>query len=81
MHDYKVVDGMVRTVSDGLKDAWMQLEWAEEAKEAGEHEAAMLHLEEAKQRVARLGEWQKRAMDCVSKNMEKLTAAIDKMKM
>lgn len=77
---YKIVDGMVRTVSDGLKDAWMQLEWAEEAKEAGDHEAAMLHLEEAKQRAARLTEWHKRATECVSRNMEKLMAAIEKMK-
>lgn len=78
---YKIVEGMVRTVSDGLKDAWMQLEWAEEAREAGEPEAAMLHLDEAKQRLSRLGEWHKKATECVNKDIEKLAMRIEKMKM
>ena len=56
------MNGVCRTVLDNLKDADMQMDWAEDAKEAGNHELAMYHVEEAKHRLQAAKEWYDRGM-------------------
>lgn len=48
---------IVRTILDGLKDAEMQLGYAEEAQEAGDEELAHLHMAEAKARLDGVKAW------------------------
>ena len=59
---HEVIEGIAKTAMDGLRDAEMQYEYAEEAKESGSHEFAMLHIEEAKRRLAGVKEWYDRGM-------------------
>jgi hypothetical protein len=54
---HELIKGIVKTITDGLKDANMQYDYAEEAKEHGEHELAMLHINEAKKRLDGVKEW------------------------
>ena len=56
-----LMHGIARTMMDGVKDAKMQLEYAEEAKEHGDHELAAHHLEEAHNRLAGAKAWHERA--------------------
>lgn len=56
------IKGIVKTITDGLKDADMHIEWAEEAKEAGNHELTSLHINEAKKRLDGAKEWYDKAM-------------------
>ena len=39
----KNIEGLIRTMLDGLKDASMQYEWAQSAHRAGDKEIAALH--------------------------------------
>ena len=52
---------VAKTIMDGLKDAQMQCEYAEEAKEAGNHELAMLHNQEADLRLKSIDAWYQHA--------------------
>lgn len=58
---YESMKGIIKTITDGLKDANYHIEWAEEAKEHGEHELAMLHITEAKKRLDGAKEWYDKA--------------------
>ena len=54
--------GIVKTITDGIKDANMQYDWAEEAKKNGKTELAHLHIAEAKKRLDGVKEWYDKAM-------------------
>jgi hypothetical protein len=56
------MSGVCRTVLDNIKDADMQLDWAEAAKERGNHELAQFHAEEAKSRLRTAKEWYDRGV-------------------
>lgn len=56
------MSGVCRTVLDNIKDADMQLDWAEAAKERGNHELAQYHAEEAKSRLRTAKEWYDRGV-------------------
>lgn len=53
----EVIRGLARTIIDGIKDAQMQIDYAEEAREHGESEIAHLHLNEAHKRMNGVKEW------------------------
>lgn len=53
----EVIKGLAKTIIDGIKDAQMQLDYAEEAREHGEGEIAHLHLNEAHERLNGVKEW------------------------
>lgn len=53
----EMIRGIAKTIIDGIKDAQMQLDYACEAKEEGEHEIAHMHIEEAKKRMNGVKEW------------------------
>ena len=53
--------GLVRTITDGLKDASMQYEWAMTAHKAGNKELAALHHNEAMKRLNGVKEWYEKA--------------------
>lgn len=55
------IKGIVKTITDGLKDANMQYDWAEEAKKDGKTELAHLHITEAKKRLDGAKEWYDKA--------------------
>lgn len=49
--------GAAKTMTDGLKDAQMQYEYAEHAKEHGDMEMAAKHISEAHKRLSGVAEW------------------------
>lgn len=49
--------GAAKTMTDGLKDAQMQYEYAEHAKEHGDMEMAAKHISEAHKRLSGVTEW------------------------
>lgn len=57
MHTHEELKGIVKTITDGIKDANMQVEYAEAAKANGNHDLAMLHITEAKKRLDGVKEW------------------------
>lgn len=74
------MSGVCRTVLDNIKDADMQLDWAEAAKERGNHELAQYHAEEAKSRLRTAKEWYDRGVKMHEQSggskMEPLTEAL-----
>lgn len=58
---YENIKGIVKTITDGLKDANMQYEWAEATKELGKSELAHMHIAEAKKRLDGVKEWYDKA--------------------
>ena len=60
--DKEILHGIAKTAMDGVKDAEMQYEYAKEAAEHGNHEAAMLHIEEARKRLEGAKMWYARGM-------------------
>lgn len=61
MIKHEELKGIVKTITDGLKDANMQVEWGERAKDGGNPELAMLHFHEAKKRLDGVKEWYDKA--------------------
>lgn len=53
----EIIKGLAKTIIDGIKDAQMQLDYAEEAREHGETEIAHLHINEAHKRMNGVKEW------------------------
>ena len=53
----KNIEGLIRTMLDGLKDASMQYEWAMNAHRAGDKELTALHHSEAMKRLNGVKEW------------------------
>lgn len=80
MRSNDCIDGICRTVLDGIKDSEMQIDWAEAARDRGSAEIAQLHLEEAKKRLAGAKEWYERGMRLYdssgSEKMDTLTKAL-----
>ena len=71
------ISGVCRTVIDNIKDADMQMDWAESAKERGNHELAQYHVEEAKKRLQTAKEWYDRGVKMHGgEKMEPLTEAL-----
>lgn len=58
-HD--TIKNIVKTITDGLKDANMQYDYAEEAMHEGEYDVATLHINEAKRRLDGAKEWYDKA--------------------
>ena len=58
----EVMRGVIWMTTDGIKDAGMAYEYAEDAKEAGKPELAALIIEDAKYRLGKVKEWYDRAM-------------------
>lgn len=56
-----LIKGVVKTIIDGIKDAQMQCEYAEEAMEHGEKQLHDLHMNEVKKRLTGVEEWYKKA--------------------
>lgn len=56
------IKGIVKTITDGLRDANMQIDWADEAKTRGAHDLATLHITEAKKRLDGAKEWYDKAV-------------------
>ena len=54
---HEMLCGAARTVTDGLKDAQMQYEWAEKARDHGDHEMAQKHISEAHKRLSGIADW------------------------
>lgn len=52
---------IAKTIMDGIKDTFMQIEYAERAKEAGEHELMQMHRQEATSRFEALKRWKEYA--------------------
>lgn len=48
---------IAKTIMDGIKDTFMQIDYAERAKEAGEHELVQMHRQEASSRYEALKRW------------------------
>jgi hypothetical protein len=57
----KNIEGLIRTMLDGLKDASMQYEWAQSAHRAGDKEIAALHHGEAMERLNGVKKWYEKA--------------------
>jgi hypothetical protein len=57
----ELIKGIVKTITDGLKDAQMQYDYAEEAMHEGEYDVATLHISEAKKRLDGAKEWYEKA--------------------
>lgn len=57
-----IMKGIVKTITDGIKDSEMQYEYAVTAKNAGKTDLAALHIEEAKNRLGKVKEWYERAV-------------------
>ena len=71
------MSGVCRTVLDNIKDADMQMDWAESAKERSNHELAQYHVEEAKKRLQTAKEWYDRGVKMHGgEKMEPLTEAL-----
>ena len=53
----EVLKGIIRTAMDSLKDAEMQIGYAEGAKAEAKTDIALRHIEEAKRRLQGVKEW------------------------
>ena len=58
----EIMRGVIWMTTDGIKDAGMAYDYAEDAKEAGKPELAALFIEDAKYRLGKVKEWYDRAM-------------------
>lgn len=58
----EIMKGVIWMTTDGIKDAGMAYDYAEDAKEAGKPELAALFIEDAKYRLGKVKEWYDRAM-------------------
>lgn len=72
MMDKEIMHGIAKTAMDGIKDAEMQYEYAEEAAEHGNHEAAMLHIEEARKRLEGAKMWYDRGIKMYGEHIDPL---------
>ena len=59
------IEGLIRTIIDGLKDSSMQYEWACNAQRAGDKEIASMHHAEAMKRLNNVKEWYDKAKNFV----------------
>lgn len=57
MKNHEKIEGIIGIIDDGITDACMQIDWAEEARERGEKEAAAMFQSEAGKRTAGAKEW------------------------
>lgn len=59
----KVINGVVRTITDGIRDAGMQYDYACEARRASDTALAEMHIAEMQKRLAGVAEWYKKTRD------------------
>ena len=71
-----VLDGIARTVLDGIRDAEMQYGYAEKARESGKADIAIRHNEEAKRRLQGVKEWYDIGMKLVGDKLDPLAAML-----
>lgn len=76
MKNREKIEGIIGIIDDGIKDACMQMDWAEEARERGEKEVAAMFQSEAGKRAAGAREWYDKNRDALlaSENAEAVAA-------
>lgn len=68
--DKQTILGVVRTITDGIKDAGMQYDYATDARRCGETALAEMHLAEMQRRLNGAQEWYKKTMSMLSDDVE-----------
>lgn len=66
MMDKGEVLGIVRTITDGIRDAGMQYDYFQCAQKCGNATLAEMHLSEMQKRLNGVQDWYKRAMSMLS---------------
>ena len=66
--DKEIIRGLAKTIIDGIKDAQMQIDYAEEAEEHGASEIAAMHVAEAHKRMDGVKMWYDFAMQKTGKH-------------
>lgn len=57
------IDGIIGIIDDGIRDSCMQMDWAAEARGAGDKEAAAEFEAEAQKRIVAAREWMEKNRD------------------
>lgn len=73
---YNTAYGMVKTITDGIKDAHMQYEMAVEAWEEKNHDCARLHAEEAENRIQGVKRWWERLRNTPAEHEDPVRIAL-----
>jgi hypothetical protein len=70
------LEGIIGIIDDGIKDAWMQCDWACKAHDSGDREAEAMFKAEAHKRISGAKEWldKHREMMLDPKNAETVAA-------
>lgn len=68
--DKQCILGVVRTITDGIRDAGMQYDYAIDARRCGETALAEMHLIEMQKRLNGVQEWYKKVMSMMSGEIE-----------
>ena len=72
-----LMHGIAKTMMDGVRDANMQYDYAVEAKEHGDTELAMAHIEEAKHRLSGAKAWYERRHRTIGEHGDALVKAVE----
>nr|DAF94479.1 MAG TPA: hypothetical protein [Siphoviridae sp. ctTDf8] len=72
----EIMKGVIWMTTDGIKDASMAYDYAEDAKEAGKPELAALFIEDAKYRLGKVKEWYERAMSMHGGQLDAITETL-----
>lgn len=72
----EIMRGVIWMTTDGIKDAGMAYDYAEDAKEAGKPELAALFIEDAKYRLGKVKEWYDRAMSMHGGQLDAITETL-----
>lgn len=75
----EIMKNIIKTIMDGLKDAQMQYEYAEDAKNMNEPSFAKAHIAEAQRRMEYVQEWWRHA-DEMGKNEPMYTMLMEHYK-
>ena len=68
--DKQEILGIVRTITDGIRDSGMQYDYAMEARRCGDTALAEMHLLEMQKRLNGVQEWYKKTMSMLSDDVE-----------
>lgn len=68
--DKQEILGIVRTITDGIRDSGMQYDYAMEARRCGDTALAEMHLLEMQKRLNGVQEWYKKTMSMMSNDIE-----------
>ena len=72
-----LMHGIAKTMMDGVRDANMQYDYAVEAKEHGDTELAMAHIEEAKHRLSGAKVWHERRKKLMGEHSDPFVKAME----